>query len=380
MGCLYQPNCGGCCFRDKTQAEYQALKEQKVKAILSAGLKEQNYNWNKPVFLPDGTRRRAALAFMQTKGGLVLGFNENKSSQITDCKQCLMLTPKINAVLPSLRKFLAEFCAIKVTQKSKGKKLLTSSVNKGDVLILEADNGLDIVLEADCELALDYRMAIFDYVNAEPDIIRFSFRRKTEEQAEPVVEKLKPVIKIAGFDIYIAAGTFLQASKAGQDALTSLVLKYIGGIKGKIADLFCGIGTFSYPLAANKENKITAADSSEPLLQGFKTSLNAHILNNVEIVKRNLFKYPFTASELKGFNAVVFDPPRAGATAQAAELAKMEQKDKPAIVVAVSCNPHSFVNDANVLTAGGYELKEVTMVDQFVYSNHTELAALFTKK
>lgn len=380
MGCLYQPNCGGCCFRDKTQEEYRALKEQKVKAILSAGLKEQSYIWNRPVFLPDGTRRRAALAFMQTKGGLVLGFNENKSSQITDCKQCLMLTPKINAALPSLRKFLAEFCAIKVTQKSKGKKLLTSSVNKGDVLILEADNGLDVVLEADCELALDYRMAIFDYVNNEPDIIRFSFRRKAEEQAEPVVEKLKPVIKIAGFDIYIAAGTFLQASKGGQDALTSLVLKYIGGAKGKIADLFCGIGTFSYPLAANKENKIVASDLSEPLLQGFKASLNANMLNNVEIEKRNLFKYPFTASELKGFQAVVFDPPRAGAAAQTVELAKTEQADKPAIVVAVSCNPHSFVNDANVLIAGGYELKEVTMVDQFVYSNHTELAALFTKK
>ena len=380
MGCLYQPNCGGCCFRDKTQEEYRSLKEQKVKAILSAGLKEQSYIWNRPVFLPDGTRRRAALAFMQTKGGLVLGFNENKSSQITDCKQCLMLTPKINAALPSLRKFLAEFCAIKVTQKSKGKKLLTSSVNKGDVLILEADNGLDVVLEADCELALDYRMAIFDYVNNEPDIIRFSFRRKAEEQAEPVVEKLKPVIKIAGFDIYIAAGTFLQASKGGQDALTSLVLKYIGGAKGKIADLFCGIGTFSYPLAANKENKIVASDLSEPLLQGFKASLNANMLNNVEIEKRNLFKYPFTASELKGFQAVVFAPPRAGAAAQTVELAKTEQADKPAIVVAVSCNPHSFVNDANVLIAGGYELKEVTMVDQFVYSNHTELAALFTKK
>ena len=245
---------------------------------------------------------------------------------------------------------------------------------------MEADNGLDVVLEADCALALDYRMAIFDYVNNEPDIIRFSFRRKAEEQAEQVVEKLKPVIKIAGFDIYIAAGTFLQASKGGQDALTSLVLKYIGGAKGKIADLFCGIGTFSYPLAANKENKITASDLSEPLLQGFKASLNAHMLNNVEIEKRNLFKYPFTASELKGFQAVVFDPPRAGAAAQAAELAKTEQADKPAIVVAVSCNPHSFVNDANVLIAGGYELKEVTMVDQFVYSNHTELAALFTKK
>ena len=380
MGCVYQQNCGGGCFRDKTQQEYQSLKEQKVKGILSAGLKEHNYRWNEPMFLPDGTRRRAALAFMQTKGGLVLGFNENKSNLIADCSQCLMLTPKINAILPSLRKFLEEFCLVKVSRRLKGKKLLTTSLNKGDVLILEADNGLDIVLEADCELALDYRMAIFDYVNNEPDIIRFSFRSKTEEQAEPVVEKLKPTVKIGGFDIYVAAGTFLQASATGQEALIALVLKYISNVGGKIADLFCGIGTFSYPLAANKANKITAADLSEPLLNGFKASLNAHILNNVEIVKRNLFKYPFTASELKGFSAVVFDPPRAGAAAQVAELAKMEQANKPSAVVAVSCNPHSFVNDANTLITGGFELKEVTMVDQFVYSNHTELVALFTKK
>lgn len=380
MGCIYQQSCGGCSFRDKTPEEYQTFKEQKVKGILNAGLKEHTYHWNKPVFLPDGTRRRAALAFSYGKNELLLGFNENKSNRIVNCEQCLMLTPKINAVLPSLRKFLAEFCAIKASRKLKGKKIVVSSVNKGDVLILEADNGLDVVLEADGELTLDHRMAIFEYVNAAADIIRFSFRRKTEEQAEPVVEKLKPVIKIAGFDIYIAAGTFLQASKAGQDALISPVLKYIGATGGKIADLFCGIGTFSYPLAVNKENKITAADLNEPLLNGFKASLNANILHNVEIVKRNLFKYPFTAAELKGFKAVVFDPPRAGAAAQVAELAKMEQSDKPEKAVAVSCNPHSFVNDANILIAGGYKLEEVTMVDQFVYSNHAELVALFTKK
>lgn len=380
MGCIYQQNCGGCCFRDKTQEEYQNLKEQKIKGILSAGLKECNYNWNTPVFLPDGTRRRAALAFMRTKNGLVLGFNENHSNVIADCAQCLMLTPKINSALPALREFLTELTAVKTVKKLKGKKTIVSSLNKGDVLILEADNGLDIVLEADTELTLDSRMAIFDYVNNDANIIRFSFRSKPDEQAEPVVEKLKPIIKIGGFDIYVAAGTFLQASKVGQDALTSLVVQYIGDTKGKIADLFCGIGTFSYPLAENKENKITASDSSEALLIGFKTSLNAHMLNNVKIEKRNLFKYPFTASELKGFNAVVFDPPRAGAAAQVGELAKIEQAEKPEKVVAVSCNPHSFVNDANVLLSGGFELKEVTMVDQFVYSNHTELVALFTKK
>ena len=154
---------------------------------------------------------------------------------------------------------------------------------------------------------------------------------------------------------------------------------YLGDTRGKIADLFCGIGTFSYPLAVMPENKIVAADESESLLKGFQHSVNRQMLHNIEIVQRNLFKYPFSGQELKGFTAVVFDPPRAGAAAQVKELASLEESDKPKKIIAISCNPHSFVNDANVLIEGGYCLREVTMVDQFVYSNHSELAALFTK-
>lgn len=387
MGCCYQPECGGCCFRDKTEAVYRALKAEKVRHILETALKQKSYIWNEPVFLADGQRRRITMAFLNHDGKTELGFNENRSTKIVDCQYCPAATAGINAALPGLRSFLKKFCAsgaLKTGLKAVGGKKRKSKKNinrvcGGDVSILQADNGLDVVLEYDDELTLDQRMEIFEYVNNGGNIIRFSHRRKNEAEAEPVVEKTKPIIKIGGCDVFVAPGTFLQASKAGEKALTALVVRYLGNTRGKIADLFCGIGTFSYPLAAMPENKIVAVDVSESLLKGFQHSVNRQMLHNIEIIQRNLFKYPFSGQELKGLVAVVFDPPRAGALGQVKALAALEESDKPKKIIAISCNPHSFVNDANVLIESGYRLREITMVDQFVYSNHSELAALFTK-
>ena len=381
MGCSYQPDCGGCCFRDKTEEEYRKIKEEKVLQILNTVLKQRDYVWEKPIFLADGARRRAAFAFGQQNNKFVLGFNENRSGRIVDCQQCFAVTENINAVLADLRLFLERFCIVgKEDVKIKKKKMQTSKpATGGDVLLLDADNGLDVVLEYDADLSLEQKMEIFEFVNAKEKIVRFSYRRKNSDEAEPIIEKIKPIIKIGSCDVYVAPGTFLQASKAGESALVETVVKYLGDTRGKIADLFCGIGTFSYPLAVMPENKIVAADESESLLKGFQHSVNRLMLHNIDIVQRNLFKYPFSGQELKGFAAVVFDPPRAGAAAQVKELASLEESDKPKKIIAISCNPHSFVNDANVLIEGGYCLREVTMVDQFVYSNHSELAALFTK-
>lgn len=377
MGCEYLKSCGGCPLRDMTEEQYRLLKESKVKGILNAALKQKEYVWEKPLFLPDGTRRRAAMAFEFKKGKLVLGFNENHNARILDCTRCLSLTPKINDLLPSLKKFLENLCAISVAVKTKKKNVSTYNIAKGDILILDADNGIDLVLETDADLNVSHRMEIFEFVNANDNVIRFSARKNSLSEAEPIVEKIKPVIKIAQYDIFVAPGTFLQASKEGQNALINKVTEYLGNVNGNIADLFCGIGTFSYPLAQNVKNKIVSSDVSKPLLKGFQTSINKNMIHNIEIVEKNLFKYPFTTQELEKFEAVVLDPPRAGAAAQVAELAKVAGG---ATVVMVSCNPHSFVNDANVLINGGFKIQKIIMVDQFVYSNHTEMVALFTKK
>lgn len=381
MSCDFKDHCGGCAFRNLSFEEYQEQKRRDVLTILNH-LHTQDFRFAEPFFVGDNQRRRAAFAFEYKKGKLILGFNEKKSDTIIDIDHCALLTPRINANLQNLRRILESICAIKFPLLKKNKKPqpgVFASVNKGDLLVCEADNGLDIVLEFDAELNLDYRMSLFELSQQYNDIIRISHRKRNQDSPEAIVEKTKPQIDIADFDVYIPAGTFLQASKASEQALINIVAQYIGDDSGKIADLFCGVGTFSYPLSKNMQNKIVAIDSSKELLEGFRRSVNKNMIPNIEIIEKNLFKYPLDEKELKDFDIIVFDPPRAGASAQMKKIAEMDFANKPRKIIAVSCNPHSFVKDAEILIDGGYHLEEITLVDQFNYSNHSELVALFTK-
>ena len=376
MSCPLENSCGGCSWRHLSESDYQALKNERFKKCLSK-LKIEDGKFNAPVFIPDGVRRRATFAFEYKKKKLTFGFNQKGSHQIVDIEKCPLLTPELNKSLQAIRTLVESRRKENYTEK-KGKRLRTKAVSAGDVFVCAADNGIDVVLEYDAELPLAHRLVISETIAAEDKIIRVSHRRTPMDEAETIVEKLRPIIHIGNYEVSIPAGTFLQPSKAGQEALSSLVLSYLKDIKGQVADLFCGVGTFSYVLAGLSGVKITAADSSKALLKGFQDSLNRNCLTNVRVENKNLFKYPYTENELKNFEAVVFDPPRAGAKALCAELAKCG--GKPEIIVAVSCNPETFVNDAGQLISGGWRLKEITMVDQFVYSDHSELVACFTKE
>ena len=376
MDCPLENICGGCSLRHLPESSYQALKTERFKKCLSK-LKIKDDKFNPPVFIPDGARRRATFAFEYKKKKLTFGFNQKGSHQIVDIEKCPLLTPELNKSLPAIRALIENICKETYTEK-KGKKLVTKSVTAGDVFVCAADNGIDVVLEYDAELPLSHRLVVSETLAAAKEIIRVSHRRASMDEAETIVEKLRPIVRMGNYDVSIPAGTFLQPSKAGQEALSSLVLSYLKNVKGQVADLFCGVGTFSYVLAGLSGVKITAADSSKALLKGFQDSLNRNCLTNVRVENKNLFKYPYTENELKNFEAVVFDPPRAGAKALCAELAKCG--GKPEIIVAVSCNPETFVNDAGQLMSGGWQLQKITMVDQFVYSDHSELVACFTKE
>ena len=377
MVCELSGICGGCPLRCLDTARYQ---EQKLAAFRETlkHIRQDNIAEGKPVFVPDHPRRRASLAFSYKKGRLSLGFNAAKSAEIVNLSACPLLTSGLNAVLPAITRLLEDICAVPCNVK-KGKKTLKQNISCGDVWLTEAANGIDVVLEFDAEPELEHRMIVFEQAQAMPSVIRISHRRSPSAIIEPLVEKARPCIKIGGYDVYIPAGTFLQPSAEGEQALTGLVQKYMGDSEGAVADLFCGVGTFSYPLARNPANRDLAVDSSRELLAGFQESVNRNMITNIRIMPRNLFKYPLDSKELQGFDVVVFDPPRAGAAAQAGQLAMMETAAKPSKVIAVSCNPQSFVRDAGILLEGGYRLVEVTLVDQFIYSNHSELVALFTK-
>lgn len=379
MGCALYSNCGGCVKRHLKEDVYRAQKEREVRAILEKNLGDLEGVWEKPVFVPDGRRRRVCFAFKMTQKGLVFGFNENKSHTIEDILHCEALTESINGVLEDVRHLTDRLCRIETKSPKKGKKTQKQYMSSGDLQISAICNGLDIVLEADVDLNLDHRFEIADFVNANEKIIRFSFRKKHAFEAEPIVEKAKPFVKIGGRDVFVSAGDFLQPSKEGEKALITLVQKYVGDTRGKAADLFCGVGTFSYALDELGHLSILAVDASKPLLQNFQKSVDAQMMVNIQIRCEDLFLYPLTAEELESFDIVVADPPRAGAKALAAELCKT-QNNKPQKIIFVSCNPLTFARDAKILSTGGYALKKVTMVDQFVYSDHSEIVALFTNE
>ena len=380
MGCEANQTCGGCLLRHLSLEEYRTQKLKSAYDVLEQNLGSLEGILDEPVFISDGLRRRATFGFKYQKHAVQIGFNENHSHQLVNIDHCLMLTPALNRILPVLRDFLRLFCAVQISQKLKGKKITLTSVKDGEVEILEAENGLDIVLKADLGLTLEHRMLIADLVAENTNIIRFSYRIGNQTNTETIIEKAKPFILIEGVRVFVAPGDFLQPSKAGEDALIKLVLEYAGDTKGLAADLFCGIGTFSYALAELQGLKVVAADINKALLAGFEQSVRTHMIHNIEIKEKNLFLYPFEADELKDFDLIVFDPPRAGAIKQVRCLGALATDDKPRKIIGVSCNLNTFARDAKILIEAGYVLKKLTVVDQFVYSAHSEVVALFTNQ
>ena len=375
MDCSLASVCGGCSLRHLEEEKYRQYKFDLIKKALQS-VTRQDFVLNHPVFIPEGTRRRASFAFRRSKGKIIFGFNAFRSNDIVDLSFCPQLTERLNRNLDFFRNLLLEICRTPITKKE-GRKVKTIYVDGGDLWLTDAENGIDAVLEFGTELNLDLRQMIFEQINVNDDVVRISHRMSADKNSETIIEKAMPYVVAGKTEVYIPAGTFLQPSKEGQRVLTDLVLRYLGSAEGKIADLFCGVGTFSYPLASGKNTKVTAVDSSLALLAGFKNSVNRQMISNIEIINRNLFKYPLDEKELAEFDVVVFDPPRAGAKEQVSVLAKMPKDKRPNTLVAVSCNPETFARDAEILQNGGYLLREVTPVDQFVFTNHCELVAKF---
>jgi 23S rRNA (uracil1939-C5)-methyltransferase len=166
---------------------------------------------------------------------------------------------------------------------------------------------------------------------------------------------------------------FLQATAEGEAALARLVLAACAGA-ASIADLFAGIGPFALRLA--ERARVVAVDDDEAALSALKRAAASTVgLKPVEIERRDLFRRPLGATELKRFDAVVFDPPRQGAEMQARELAASSVP----LIVAVSCNPGTFARDMRELVRGGYRITEITPVDQFRYAAHVEIVARLEK-
>ncbi|MXQ08273.1 class I SAM-dependent RNA methyltransferase [Alphaproteobacteria bacterium GH1-50] len=347
--CRHYKACGGCSLQhvsDDFVAEWKlGIVRTALEANgLSAPLRRLHTS-------PPESRRRAVFGGRRTKSGAIVGFHGPQSHTLTAVPDCRVLDPALTAALPVLEQVTA------IGGSRKGELRLTTTVT---------DAGLDLSVQYGPDLDLDRRTRLTALVSG-GGVTRLTWNDET------VFQETEPFVTIGGFRVPLPPGAFLQATIPGEAALTASVADALDGARGAVADLFSGIGTFTFPLAARHEVHAVegAAAMTSVLDRGWRGATG---IRQVTTETRDLFRRPLLPDELKRFAALVIDPPRAGAAAQIAEIATARVPR----VAHVSCNPVTFARDAATLVAAGYALDWVDVVDQFRWSPHVELAASFT--
>jgi 23S rRNA (uracil1939-C5)-methyltransferase len=350
--CRHVPDCGGCQLQHLTDAAYLTfVHDRLLRALAHVGIVPESVA---PVALsPPRSRRRASLRAVRRGGRLTLGFNAEGSHRIVDIEACDVLLPGLFALIAPLRVLLA--------------KALGEGQGAG-VTLTDSDSGTDMLLANVAAERLEQIERLSNFANAH-DLARLSV--EGAHGVETVAMARLPVLAMGGVPVALPPAPFLQATREGEAALVAAVSEAAGGAK-RVADLFCGLGTFALPLSAGA--KVLAADAAGPAVAALEAAVR-QFRRPVQTAHRDLFRQPLTGAELTGFDAVVFDPPRAGAQAQASMLAASHVP----IVVAVSCNPSTFARDADILVKGGYRLERLWPVAQFRWSTHLELVARFVR-
>lgn len=352
--CRHFGSCGGCTVQHLAPAIYAEWKRDLlVDALVRAGFDPAVID---PLTrIEAGTRRRAAFAFERRRGETRLGFNARASHQVVDVEHCLLLAPPLMALLPALRALLGE-----VVEEGRA----------GDAIATLTESGIDLTVEAEARLDLFARERLAAFAEAQ-DLARLSWRHPGTGDIEPLSCRRIPVVRFAGVAVDLPAAAFLQPCPEGERALASLVFDATGAHR-RIADLYAGCGSFTFPLA--QKASVHAVEGEASSLAALKAAAERSQAR-VSAECRDLARRPLLADELARFDAVVFDPPRAGAAAQAEVLAAAG----PPLVVAVSCNPATLARDARTLAKGGYRLRRATPVDQFPWSAHLEAVAVFER-
>ena len=348
--CPYFGSCGGCATQMLAQPSYAQWKRGLVvEALRRAGVAADV----DPLVDGHGEgRRRAAFHARYQEGVAVVGFMKARAHDIVAVDACPVLAPEMAATLPAARAI--------ANALSRVRKPL-------DLFVTATESGLDVDVRGTGPLGASARQRLIAAAQA-LGLARLS------NHGETLIEREAPILTMGRARLSPPPGAFLQATLAGERALVDAVRKGAGSAH-RVADLFAGVGTFALRLAETAH--VQAVETDAPALAALsKASRNAEGLRQVVTETRDLFRRPLAGPELDSFEAVVFDPPRAGAETQAAALA---QSSVPR-VIAASCAPGSFARDAATLVAGGYRLETVTPIDQFRHSAHVEIVAVFTKQ
>ncbi|MCV3243772.1 class I SAM-dependent RNA methyltransferase [Mesorhizobium sp. ZC-5] len=347
--CRHFGECGGCAVQHLEAGAYNDWKRDKVVEALKRERIEADVAATIPC--PPASRRRVTLSARRTETGMQLGYNRAHSHTITDIEECPIAVPEIVAALGTLKALGGLIC---------------KTAKPFHLSVTQTASGLDIAATDSGELVGAARIMASDFV-AREGLARLSV------DGEIIVEPRKPAVFFGDVSVSPPPGGFLQAVAAAENAMVELVAGHLAKAK-KIADLFAGSGAFALRLAKKAEVHAVEGDGAAlaALDRGFRFGTG---LKRVIAERRDLFRRPLTFKELNAFDGLVFDPPRAGAEDQSKQIAR---SDIP-LVAAVSCNPATLARDLAILIGGGYRLKSVTPVDQFLWSPHVEAVALLEK-
>jgi 23S rRNA (uracil1939-C5)-methyltransferase len=342
--CRHFPECGGCQLQHADDEAYRGYLVSRVKTALAQhGLATEIRD---PHLSPPNSRRRATLRAMKVGKRAVLGFNAAKSHRIVDMQECHILRPELFALVAPLRVLLAGLLPPK---------------RMADVQLTLADQGPDMLLKGAAAEGLAAIEGLTSFA-AERGLARLSVDQGLGP--ETLYEPQPASVTLSGIPVTFPIASFLQATADGEAALVQAVKEAVGGAK-RAADLFAGLGTFA--LAVRASYAAEASRDAAAALQRAASSMT--------VEHRDLYRRPLDAAELKRFDAVILDPPRAGAAEQVAALAGSTITR----IAYVSCNPATFGRDAKTLTDSSYRLEWVRPVGQFRWSTHVELAAAFSR-
>lgn len=348
--CPHFGRCGGCTLQHMAGDFYQRWKANLLRdALRTHGIEIVP---RPMISAPESSRRRAVLAVRRDGNAIELGFHERRSPAIEQIEACVILSRPIMAGLTGIKALAS---------------LLMARKSDARVSVLDTPHGLDIDFAgAKATFGVDARSAVVEVAN------RYRIARISADGA-PMLTRAVPALTMAGVQVVPPPGAFVQATAEAETALAALAVEAAGKSK-RMVDLFAGLGTFTFALAAKA--RVLAIDSDRGLITALsEAARKASGLKPIETKVRDLFHDPLSPREFDGIDAAVFDPPRAGAKAQAEALAK----SKVETVIAVSCNPATMARDLAILIDGGYNLASVTPVDQFLYTPHLEAVAVLRR-
>jgi 23S rRNA (uracil1939-C5)-methyltransferase len=350
--CRHFPRCGGCRLQHVDDPSYAAFLADRITTALGQhGIAPPDIA--PPHLSPPHARRRAALRALRHGRQIAIGFNEAASHNVVDMRECHILDPALFGLVDPLRRLLAG---------------LLPDRREAQVEMTIADQGVDLLLDGVSGEGLAATEALTDFAR-DRSLARLSLSDglgpETRWEPQPVT------VTLNGVAVPLPPGAFLQATADGEAALVDEALVMTAGAR-RIADLFAGLGTFA--LAFWRSAEVVAVEGAADAAAAL-TFAARRAGRPVHVEHRDLFRRPLAPAELNRFDAVLFDPPRAGARDQAVALAQSRVER----IVAVSCNPATFARDARALVDGGYRIERLRPIGQFRWSTHVELIAAFRR-